>query len=48
MGSILGVGSGRIVFANPDSHEPRNPARPEGNFKRLNVSVKLSNDDGRT
>jgi len=48
MGSILGLGSGRIVFANPDSNEPRDAARPEGNFKRQNVSVKLSNDDGKT
>jgi sialidase-1 len=48
MGSILGLGSGRIVFANPDSSEPREAARPEGNFKRQNVTVRLSEDDGRT
>jgi sialidase-1 len=38
----------RILFANPDSSEPRDPARPEGNYKRQNVSVKLSYDEGET
>ena len=38
----------RIVFANPDSTEPANPDRPEGNLKRRNVSVKLSYDEGET
>jgi len=38
----------RILFANPHSSEPRDPAHPEGNHKRQNVSVKLSYDEGQT
>ena len=36
----------RILFINPDSSEPRDPANPEGNFKRQNVTVRLSYDEG--
>ena len=38
----------RILFANPDSTEPRNRLEPDGNFKRQNVTVKLSYDEGHT
>lgn len=38
----------RILFANPDSDEPRDPEKPEGNFKRQNVTVRLSYDEGET
>ncbi|MCP4247603.1 MAG: exo-alpha-sialidase, partial [bacterium] len=38
----------RILYAHPDSSEPRDPARPESNFVRQNVSVKLSYDEGET
>lgn len=54
MGSIIRLPAGparqrnRILFANPHSDEPRDPARPEANHKRQNVSVKLSYDEGET
>ncbi len=54
MGSLVrlsteaGHGRNRILFANPDSDEPRDPAKPEGNFKRQNVTVRLSYDEGET
>ncbi len=38
----------RILYAHPDSSEPRDPARPEANYVRQNVSVKLSYDEGQT
>ena len=38
----------RILFANPDSTEPRDPEHPEGSYKRQNVTVKLSYDEGQT
>lgn len=38
----------RILFANPHGTEPQNPERPEGNYRRQNVSVKLSYDEGQT
>ena len=38
----------RILFANPDSTEPRDPEHPEASYKRQNVSVKLSYDEGQT
>ena len=41
-------GRSRILFANPDSDEPRDPENPEGNFKRQNVTVRLSYDEGET
>lgn len=47
MGSLLRVGES-LLFANPDSTEPRNPANPDGNWKRQNLSVRISEDDGMT
>ncbi len=47
MASLLRVGDA-LVFANPDSSEPRSADNPEGNFKRQNLSVQLSEDDGMT
>lgn len=47
MGSLLRVGDA-LLFANPDSTEPRDPDNPLGNWKRQNVSVRLSEDDGAT
>ena len=47
MGSLLRV-EDALLFANPDSTEPRDPAHPLGNWKRQNVSVQLSEDDGAT
>ena len=47
MGSIARHGE-HILFVNPRSVEPRDPARPEGNHKRQNVSVHLSSDEGDT
>jgi sialidase-1 len=41
-------GRNRIVFANPESTEPRDPNNPEGSHKRQNATVKLSYDEGRT
>ncbi len=38
----------RILFANPHSREPRDPRRPEGNYRRQNLSVKLSYDEGQS
>ncbi|MBK5291252.1 MAG: exo-alpha-sialidase [Acidobacteriia bacterium] len=43
-----GSAPGRIIFANPHSDEPRDPAKPEGNHKRQNVTVKMSYDEGLT
>ena len=54
MGSLIrlsaqpGDSRNRVLFANPDSNEPRDPERPEGNYKRQNVTVRLSYDEGRT
>ncbi len=54
MGSLVRLsteatrGRNRILFANPDSSEPRDPEKPEGNFKRQNVTVRLSYDEGGT
>lgn len=45
MGSLLRVGDA-LVFANPDSSEPRDPENPLGNWKRQNLTVRLSEDDG--
>lgn len=47
MGSLLKVGD-NLLFANPDSTEPRDPENPEGNWKRQNLSVRISEDDGAT
>ena len=47
MGSLLRVGD-TLLFANPDSTEPRNPENPLGSWKRQNLSVRLSEDDGQT
>lgn len=47
MGSLLRVGES-LLFANPDSTEPRNPANPDGSWKRQNLSVRISEDDGKT
>ena len=54
MGSLIRLSAqprdsrNRVLFANPDSNEPRDPERPEGNYKRQNVTVRLSYDEGRT
>ena len=47
MASLLRVG-GALVFANPDSKEPRDPENPDGNWKRHNLTVRLSEDEGAT
>ncbi len=47
MGSLLRVGNA-LLFANPDSTEPRDPANPLGSWKRQNLSVRLSEDEGMT
>lgn len=47
MGSLLRVGDA-LLFANPDSTEPRDPDNPLGSWKRQNLSIRLSEDDGRT
>ena len=47
MGSLLRVGD-VLLFANPDSIEPRSPDNPLGNWKRQNLSIRLSEDDGAT
>ena len=47
MGSLLRVGEA-LLFANPDSTEPRNPENPLGSWKRQNLSIQLSEDDGTT
>lgn len=47
MGSLLRVGD-KLLFANPDSTEPRSPENPEGNWKRQNLSIRISEDDGET
>ena len=47
MGSLLRVG-GVLLFANPDSTEPRDATNPLGNWKRQNLSIRLSDDDGMT
>lgn len=48
MASIIRHSRGRMLFVNPDSKEPRNPKQPLGNFKRQNVTVRLSEDEGKT
>ncbi len=54
MGSIIRLSQqpessrNRIVFANPNSSEPRDPNNPEGSYKRQNLTVKLSYDEGQT
>ena len=47
MGSLLRVGD-VLLFANPDSTEPRSLDNPLGNWKRQNLSIRLSEDDGAT
>ena len=47
MGSLLRVGDA-LLFANPDSTEPRDASNPQGGWKRQNLSVRLSTDDGMT
>ena len=47
MASLLRVGD-VLLFANPDSTEPRSPDNPLGNWKRQNLSIRLSEDDGAT
>ena len=47
MASLLRVGHA-LVFANPDSKEPRDPENPDGNWKRHNMTVRLSEDEGAT
>lgn len=47
MASLLRVGDA-LVFANPDSKEPRDPENPDGNWKRHNLTVRLSEDEGAT
>ena len=47
MGSLLKVGDS-LLFANPDSTEPRDPENPAGNWKRQNLSIRISEDDGAT
>lgn len=47
MGSLLRVGDA-LVFANPNSTEPRSPDNPLGGWKRQNLTVRLSADDGIT
>ena len=47
MGSLLQVGNS-LLFANPDSTEPRDPEDPSGNWKRQNLSIRISEDDGAT
>ncbi len=47
MGSLIRAGDA-ILFANPDTTEPRNPDEPLGSWKRQNVTVRLSEDDGKT
>ena len=47
MASLLRVGSS-LVFANPHSVEPRDPDNPEGSWKRQNLTVRLSDDDGQS
>ena len=47
MGSLIRAGDA-LLFANPDTTEPRNPDEPLGSWKRQNVTVRLSEDDGKT
>ncbi len=47
MGSLLMVGNA-LLFANPDSAEPRDPENPTGSWKRQNLSIRISEDDGAT
>lgn len=37
-----------LLFVNPDSTEPRDPENPLGGWKRQNITVRLSEDDGKT
>jgi sialidase-1 len=48
MASLVRLSPDRILFANPHSTEPQNPAQPDGNHKRQNLTVKLSYDEGLT
>ena len=43
-----GASRNRVLFANPRSFEPRDPGKPEGNWKRQNVSAYLSYDEADT
>ena len=47
MGSLIRAGNA-LLFANPDSTEPRSAENPLGSWKRQNVTVRLSEDDGKT
>lgn len=47
MGSLIRADDA-LLFANPDTTEPRNPDEPLGSWKRQNVTVRLSEDDGKT
>ena len=47
MASLLRVGDA-LVFANPESREPRDPENPDGNWRRQNLTVRLSEDSGAT
>ena len=47
MGSLLMVGNA-LLFANPDSTEPRDPENPTGSWRRQNLSIRISEDDGAT
>ncbi len=47
MGGLLRTADA-LLFANPDSTEPRDPDNPLGNWKRQNLSIRLSEDDGAT
>lgn len=47
MGSLLRSGDA-LIFANPKSSAPRDPENPEGSWKRENLTVRLSEDDGMT
>lgn len=48
MASIVRLDRKTLIFANPDSNEPRDAKQPRGSFKRQNVTVRLSLDDGRS
>ncbi len=47
MGSLIRSGA-LLLFVNPDSTEPRSAENPLGSWVRQNVSVQLSDDDGKT
>lgn len=48
MASIIRLRPRKLVFVNPVSTEPRDSKRPLHNFKRQNVSARISTDDGKT